>query len=189
MCCMCQTTTALQRLLRVLPAQPHHRLVPAQLGLYRRCVRQSLHRHNRRVVVQQLLTEVRRQMPHIRRIQHPLRRRAFVLRPPALVRRSTMWYYTVYWSNRSGLKAGVSTSRVCESPPGPLSISHGHVSCLKARAFPPPFLLCESPPAPLNLNIIRSCGLFEGKGVSTSRVIPPGSLSLSLSHTTHLHGE
>jgi hypothetical protein len=31
---------------------------------------------------------------------------------------------------------GVSTSRV--SPPGPLSISYGHVGCLKARAFPPP---------------------------------------------------
>jgi hypothetical protein len=31
---------------------------------------------------------------------------------------------------------GVSTSRV--RPPGPLSISYGHVGCLKARAFPPP---------------------------------------------------
>ena len=31
---------------------------------------------------------------------------------------------------------GVSTSRV--SPPGPLSISYGHVGCLKAGAFPPP---------------------------------------------------
>jgi hypothetical protein len=31
---------------------------------------------------------------------------------------------------------GVSTSRV--SPPGPLSMSYGHVGCLKARAFPPP---------------------------------------------------
>jgi hypothetical protein len=31
---------------------------------------------------------------------------------------------------------GVSTSR--ESPPGPLSISYGHVGCLKASAFPPP---------------------------------------------------
>jgi hypothetical protein len=31
---------------------------------------------------------------------------------------------------------GVSTSRV--SPPAPLSISYGHVGCLKARAFPPP---------------------------------------------------
>jgi hypothetical protein len=26
----------------------------------------------------------------------------------------------------------------CEPPPGPLSISYGHVRCLKARAFPPP---------------------------------------------------
>jgi hypothetical protein len=31
---------------------------------------------------------------------------------------------------------GLSTSRV--SPPAPLSISYGHVGCLKARAFPPP---------------------------------------------------
>jgi hypothetical protein len=31
---------------------------------------------------------------------------------------------------------GVSTSRV--SPPGPLSISYGHVGCVKARACPPP---------------------------------------------------
>jgi hypothetical protein len=31
---------------------------------------------------------------------------------------------------------GVSSSRV--SPPGPLSISYGHVGCLTARAFPPP---------------------------------------------------
>ena len=30
----------------------------------------------------------------------------------------------------------ISTSRV--SPPGVLSISYGHVGCLKARAFPPP---------------------------------------------------
>jgi hypothetical protein len=30
----------------------------------------------------------------------------------------------------------LTTSRV--SPPGPLSISYGHVGCLKARAFPPP---------------------------------------------------
>jgi hypothetical protein len=29
------------------------------------------------------------------------------------------------------------------------------------------------------LNIIWSCGLFEGKGVSTSRVSPPGPLSIS----------
>ena len=31
---------------------------------------------------------------------------------------------------------GLSTARA--SPPGPLSISYGHVGCLKARAFPPP---------------------------------------------------
>jgi hypothetical protein len=37
-----------------------------------------------------------------------------------------------------GLKAWTvpTTSRV--SPPGPLSVSYGHVGCLKARAFPPP---------------------------------------------------
>jgi hypothetical protein len=34
------------------------------------------------------------------------------------------------------------------SPPGPLSISYGHVGCLKARAFPPPRV---SPPGPLSL--------------------------------------
>jgi hypothetical protein len=59
---------------------------------------------------------------------------------------------------------GLSVSRV--SPPGPLSISYGHVGCSKARAFPPP-VLCEPTRSPLN--IIRSCGLFEGKDVSTSR--------------------
>jgi hypothetical protein len=63
------------------------------------------------------------------------------------------------------------------SPPGPLSISYGHVGCLKARAFPPP---CESTRS--TLNIIWSCGLFEGKGVSTSRVSPPGPLSILYSH-------
>jgi hypothetical protein len=34
------------------------------------------------------------------------------------------------------IRGGLSTSRV--SPPAPLSISYGHVGCLKARAFPPP---------------------------------------------------
>jgi hypothetical protein len=38
-------------------------------------------------------------------------------------------------------------------------------------------LPCE--PTSSTLNIIWSCGLFEGKGVSTSRVSPPGPLSIS----------
>jgi hypothetical protein len=63
---------------------------------------------------------------------------------------------------------GIYTSTSRESPPGPLSISYGHVDGLKARAFPPP-VLCESTRS--TLNIIWSCGLFEGEGVSTSRVV------------------
>jgi hypothetical protein len=41
-------------------------------------------------------------------------------------------------------------------------------------------LPCE--PARSTLNIIWSCGLFEGKGVSTSRVRLPGPLSISYGH-------
>jgi hypothetical protein len=47
--------------------------------------------------------------------------------------RSTL---NIIWARGLFEGKGVSTSRV--SPPGPLSISHGHVGCLKARAFPPP---------------------------------------------------
>jgi hypothetical protein len=44
---------------------------------------------------------------------------------------------SISWSHRGWFETkGVSTSRV--SPPGPLSMSYGHVGCLKARAFPPP---------------------------------------------------
>jgi hypothetical protein len=39
-----------------------------------------------------------------------------------------------------------------------------------------------SEPARSILNIIWSCGLFEGKGVSTSRVSPPGPLSIAYGH-------
>jgi hypothetical protein len=42
----------------------------------------------------------------------------------------------IIWSCGLFEGKGISTSRV--SPPGPLSISYGHVGCLKARAFPPP---------------------------------------------------
>ena len=41
-------------------------------------------------------------------------------------------------------------------------------------------LPCE--PTRSTLNIICSCGLFEGMGVSTSRVSPPGPLSISYGH-------
>jgi hypothetical protein len=51
---------------------------------------------------------------------------------------------------------------------------NGIVGCLKARVEGRFHLPCE-PPRP-TLNIIRSCGLFEGKGVSTSRVSPPDPL-------------
>jgi hypothetical protein len=44
-------------------------------------------------------------------------------------------------------------------------------------------LACE--PTRSSLNIIWSSGLFEGKGVSSSRVSPPGPLSLSSPLTTH----
>jgi hypothetical protein len=37
-------------------------------------------------------------------------------------------------------------------------------------------------PTRSTLNIIWSCGLLEGKGVSTSRVSPPGPLSISYGH-------
>jgi hypothetical protein len=37
-------------------------------------------------------------------------------------------------------------------------------------------------PTSSTLNIIWPCGLFEGKGVSTSRVSPPGPLSVSFGH-------
>jgi hypothetical protein len=67
----------------------------------------------------------------------------------------------------------VLTSRV--SPPGPLSTSYGHVGCLKPGAFPP--RACE--PTSSSLNIIWSRGLFEARGLSTSRVSPPGPLSTS----------
>ena len=41
------------------------------------------------------------------------------------------------WAHGVGFEGkGLSTSRV--SPPGPLSISYGHVRCLKAWPFPPP---------------------------------------------------
>jgi hypothetical protein len=41
----------------------------------------------------------------------------------------------LFEGNFKGNFKGVSTSRV--SPPGPLSISSGHVGCSNARAFPP----------------------------------------------------
>jgi hypothetical protein len=48
-------------------------------------------------------------------------------------------------------------------------------------------LPCE--PTRSTLNIIWSCGLFEGKGVSTSRVSPPGPLSISYGHVGCLKAE
>jgi hypothetical protein len=51
-------------------------------------------------------------------------------------RRCEMNWNDTTWTHRGWFEgSGVSTSRV--SPPGPLSISYGHVGCLKARAFPP----------------------------------------------------
>jgi hypothetical protein len=68
---------------------------------------------------------------------------------------------------------------------GHVRLPHGAVST--ARAIPslaPPKccfrLPCE--PTRSTLNIIWSCGLFEGKGVSNSRVSPPGPLSISYGH-------
>jgi hypothetical protein len=53
--------------------------------------------------------------------------------------RSTLHLTT--WSCGRFEGKGVSTSRV--SPPGALSISYGHVGCLKAGSFPPP--VCAHP--------------------------------------------
>jgi hypothetical protein len=75
--------------------------------------------------------------------------------------------------------------RAGHSHPTPSQLKHSTVSTvtasprrigggLKARAF---HLPCESTRS--TLSIIGSCGLFEGKGVSTSRVSPPGPLSIA----------
>jgi hypothetical protein len=49
------------------------------------------------------------------------------------------------------------------NPPGPLSISYGHVGCLKARAFPPPRV---NPPAPLSLSLSLSHSLCLVRSIS-----------------------
>jgi hypothetical protein len=54
----------------------------------------------------------------------------------------------IIWSCGLFEGEGVSTSRV-SPPPGPLSISYGHVGCLKTRAFPPSRV---SPPGPLSIS-------------------------------------